>query len=216
MTERLTTVQHFLQVEADDGRWAAVKIYRSKANPEDVVLYFGGGMYEGLSGGYRYFKGRNNRMLLTDGDGYLIETKQEKKHKPSKAQNTKRKHDQRVDVIDISGTEHHSAVDACDKSSKRFSKPDASDDTGVQPAGKMQTSIPKPTTQFDNRKYRLEKAFKDNIQVDFHQSTYNKSEIFVGLRDCPPSVHHRPTLFAGERRRWSMGCHRNLPEQSEP
>ena len=89
-------------MKEDDGRWAAVEIYRSKANPEDVVLFFGENVYEGLNGGYRYFRGPNDRMLLTDDDGDIIETKtviKAKKRKRSKAQNAKKAHDQRVDVI---------------------------------------------------------------------------------------------------------------------
>lgn len=52
-----------------------MEIYRSKKNPADVVLFFGGDEYEGLEGGYRYAKGPDNRMVLKDSDGGVIEFK---------------------------------------------------------------------------------------------------------------------------------------------
>ena len=61
------------QVKELDGNWAGVEIYRSKKNPDDVVLFFGGDEYEGLEGGYRYAKGPDNRMVLKDSDGGVIE-----------------------------------------------------------------------------------------------------------------------------------------------
>ena len=74
-THTHNALTHLSQVKEDDGRWAGVEIYRSKRNPADVVLFFGGEEYEGLAGGYRYSKTSDNRMVLTDADGMVIETR---------------------------------------------------------------------------------------------------------------------------------------------
>ena len=74
------------QVKELDGNWAAVEIYRSKKNPDDVVLFFGGDEYEGLEGGYRYAKGPDNRMVLKDSDGGVIELRGRPSSKKRKLQ----------------------------------------------------------------------------------------------------------------------------------
>ena len=68
-----------------NGKWRDLRIFRSKENRDDVVLFFGKAEYEGLSGGYRY-ESHGGKMLLTDPDGDVIETKTiRKKQKHTKS-----------------------------------------------------------------------------------------------------------------------------------
>ena len=127
------------QVKELDGNWAAVEIYRSKKNPDDVVLFFGGEEYEGLEGGYRYAKGPDNRMVLKDSDGGVIELRSVAAYDKAKA---KRISQERAVTADVT--------------------PPSNKKTCPSP---KQATITKKKGDFNIREYTTEKTFKDKIQV---------------------------------------------------
>ena len=56
-----------VNVQEEDGSWVPIDIYRSNESENGVILSFGKGKFEGLSGGYTLINGK-----LRDGDGEEI------------------------------------------------------------------------------------------------------------------------------------------------
>lgn len=65
------TQEATLEVQEDDGTWRAAILYRHRLRSASVVVFFGGGEYEGLDGNYQF--GEDN--ILRDGDGDTIRTR---------------------------------------------------------------------------------------------------------------------------------------------
>ena len=62
-----------VEVQEDDGSWQAVTWFKHKAD-HNIVLWWGGDVYEGLGSNYRWSTKEGVRRLL-DGDGDAITTR---------------------------------------------------------------------------------------------------------------------------------------------